>query len=937
MKGNQMLRIDKVYQTLCELWTNKSIKELHVIQGTTALEVANTLGISRANASLELNKLVRDGRAIKLTTYPVRFLPKETVEVLLDRELSGITELETIADLDAARQADEPIADSYLSNSKNPFDQIIGHQSSLKQVISQAKAAVYYPPSGLHMLLLGQTGTGKTFFAEKTYEYSRYEGLLKEDAPFKSFNCADYYNNPQLLMSQLFGYAKGAFTGADHDHEGLVEKADGGVLLLDEVHRLPPEGQEMLFYFIDNGTFNRLGENGVKRHSKVLIICATTENPDSALLKTFVRRIPMTIQIPSLSERPIEERVALTQFLFAQEAKRIKKTMRISIDVINALVHATTSGNVGQLKSLVQLVCAQAFLKSIHRFDEVDIDICNLQDDIREDWVSSRDNLARAMVISKYVDVVTVIHPEAVAVTPEASTDYNIYDALDKKLVVLENEGLSHSLIKKTMMRELQLYLKKYVKNYDSTSNLLNFVDKAIVDFVNQLKEIAEAEMRVKFDRRFTYFFAMHIDAYFSRGEKVNLLVAQEIENLKKEHPLEYQVAERFRVEISKVFHHELPDVEVAYLAMLLVNMDTESLDQKIGILVAAHGNSTATSMVNVVTDLLGVAQIDSLDMPLSMSPQQMFEEVVEKVKKLDLGKGVLLLVDMGSLSMIEPKLIKASGVEVKIISNVTTVMVLDAVRKTNYTDRTLVNVYDSVKRDFLASVRAQKTSKGKPKAILSICTTGSGTAKKIEVLLNDIIDRATDEDVRVLTVSALKIKEEIPKVLENYQVLASVGTKNPNLEAPFISLERLIEGSGGNMLHQILSEGEVTEVENQSQNFVIRDLCEDMLEAHLVYLNPKLILDFLLNWTDAVQQACQMNFQNTTLIKLIIHSAFAFERVIKENPLRYEDTPSAASLECLPLVASTLSTIENGLNLSLSEGEKMFISEILVEAISVS
>ena len=902
MKGNQMLRIDKVYQTLCELWTNKSIKELHVIQGTTALEVANTLGISRANASLELNKLVRDGRAIKLTTYPVRFLPKETVEVLLDRELSGITELETIADLDAARQADEPIADSYLSNSKNPFDQIIGHQSSLKQVISQAKAAVYYPPSGLHMLLLGQTGTGKTFFAEKTYEYSRYEGLLKEDAPFKSFNCADYYNNPQLLMSQLFGYAKGAFTGADHDHEGLVEKADGGVLLLDEVHRLPPEGQEMLFYFIDNGTFNRLGENGVKRHSKVLIICATTENPDSALLKTFVRRIPMTIQIPSLSERPIEERVALTQFLFAQEAKRIKKTMRISIDVINALVHATTSGNVGQLKSLVQLVCAQAFLKSIHRFDEVDIDICNLPDDIREDWVSSRDNLARAMVISKYVDVVTVIHPEAVAVTPEASTDYNIYDVLDKKLVVLENEGLSHSLIKKTMMRELQLYLKKYVKNYDSTSNLLNFVDKAIVDFVNQLKEIAEAEMRVKFDRRFTYFFAMHIDAYFSRGEKVNLLVAQEIENLKKEHPLEYQVAERFRVEISKVFHHELPDVEVAYLAMLLVNMDTESLDQKIGILVAAHGNSTATSMVNVVTDLLGVAQIDSLDMPLSMSPQQMFEEVVEKI-----------------------------------ISNVTTVMVLDAVRKTNYTDRTLVNVYDSVKRDFLASVRAQKTSKGKPKAILSICTTGSGTAKKIEVLLNDIIDRATDEDVRVLTISALKIKEEIPKILENYQVLASVGTKNPNLEAPFISLERLIEGSGGNMLHQILSEGEVTEVENQSQNFVIRDLCEDMLEAHLVYLNPKLILDFLLNWTDAVQQACQMNFQNTTLIKLIIHSAFAFERVIKENPLRYEDTPSAASLECLPLVASTLSTIENGLNLSLSEGEKMFISEILVEAISVS
>ncbi|MDN5402748.1 MAG: sigma 54-interacting transcriptional regulator [Lactococcus sp.] len=933
-----MLRIDRVYQALSKLWFDKTINDLEEMQGTPALELAKALAISRANTSLELNKLVRDGRVIKVTTYPVRFLPKEGMEALLDKALQDVTEIQTVAEIIGSDQDKSEVnADVTLAHSKNPFDQIIGYQSSLKKVISQAKAAVYYPPSGLHMLLLGQTGTGKTFFAEKTYEYSQYEGLLAEDAPFKSFNCADYYNNPQLLMSQLFGYAKGAFTGAESDREGLVEKADGGILLLDEVHRLPPEGQEMLFYFIDNGTFNRLGESGVKRHSKVLIICATTENPESALLKTFVRRIPMTIQIPSLSERSIEERVELTTFLFGQEAKRIKKTIRISIDVINALVHATTSGNVGQLKSMIQLVCAQAFLKSIHRFEEVDIDIRSLPEEIREDWMSSRENLARAMTISKYVDVVTVIHPEKVTVAAAASTDYNIYDALDKKMAVLEDEGLSHTRIKQTMLDELQLYLKKYVKNYDSTLNLLNFVDKSIVDFVTDLKGIAEAEMGVKFDRRFVYFFAMHIDAYFARGEKVNLLVEQEIEHFKKDHGLAYQVAERFKVKVFNTFHHSLPDIEVAYLAMLLVNMETESTDQKIGILVAAHGNSTATSMVNVVTELLGVAQIDSLDMSLAMTPQEMFEAVVDKVKKLNMGKGVLLLVDMGSLSMIEPKLVKASGIEVRIIQNVTTVMVLDAVRKAAYTDRTLMNVYDSVKRDFLAAVRAQKTSKGRPKAIVSICMTGSGTAKKVETLLNDIVERTTDEDVRVLTLSALKIKEEMPKILANYQVLASVGTKNPKIEAPYISLEKLIEGSGTNMLNQILTKGEMREVDNKSQNYVIRDLCADMLETHLVYLNPRLMLDFLLKWTDQVQQECQMNFQNATLIKLIIHSAFAFERVIKENTLAYEDIASEPILALLPIVSKTLLTMEDGLNLRLSQGEKLFICEILAEATSVS
>lgn len=936
MKGNNMLRIDKVYQALYDLWSDKNWDDFKRTQGTSALELANSLGISRANTSLELNKLVRDGRVLKLTTYPVRFLPKVCLEDILEQDLQEITEVNSLSEL-VEKDVTKSEAEHWFSTSKNPFDQIIGHESSLKKVISQAKAAVYYPPSGLHMLLLGQTGTGKTFFAEKTYEYSQYEGLLSEDAPFKSFNCADYYNNPQLLMSQLFGYVKGAFTGAESDREGLVEKANGGVLLLDEVHRLPPEGQEMLFYFIDNGTFNRLGESGVKRHSKVLMICATTENPDSALLKTFVRRIPMTIHIPSLSERPIEERVDLTKFLFGQEAKRIKKTIRISIDVINALVHSTTSGNVGQLKSMVQLVCAQAFLKSIHRFEEVDIDIRSLPEEIREDWTSSRENLARAMTISKYVDVVTVIHPETVPVVLETSTDYNIYDELDKKLAVLEEEGLSHSVIKETMLSELQLYLKKYVKDYDSTLNLLNFVDKSIVDFVNRLKSIAETEMGVKFDRRFVYFFAMHIDAYFSRGEKANLLMAQEIQHLKVAHPLEYQVAERFKVEISKEFHHDLPDVEVVYLTMLLVNMDTESLDQKVGILVAAHGNSTATSMVNVVSELLGSAQIDSLDMPLSMTPQTMFEEAVEKVKKLNSGKGVLLLVDMGSLSMIESKLTQVSGVEVKIIENVTTVMVLDAVRKTNYTDRTLMTVYDSVKRDFLALIRAQKTSKGKPKTILSICTTGSGTAKKVEGILEAIIDKTTDEDIRVLSLSALKLKEKLPKILSNYQVLASVGTKDPKIEAPFISLEKLIEGSGGRMLRQLLTTGEVSKGELQSQNFVIRDLCEDMLESHLIYLNPRLILDFLLRWTDTIQQDCQTTFQNATLIKLIVHSAFAFERVIKDNALTYDDTPSDTALRLLPMVSKTLSVIESGLTLQLSEDEKLFICEILAEATSVS
>ena len=132
----------------------------------------------------------------------------------------------------------------------NPFANVIGFDGSLADAIKKLKAAILYPPNGLNILLTGESGENH---CEQLHQF--YQVKMNQEVPFIYFNCAEYFNNPELLTSHLFG---GSFTGAVNDQKGLVELADGG-FILDEVHRLTSEGQEKLFT-VFKGYFTRMGE-----------------------------------------------------------------------------------------------------------------------------------------------------------------------------------------------------------------------------------------------------------------------------------------------------------------------------------------------------------------------------------------------------------------------------------------------------------------------------------------------------------------------------------------------------------------------------------------------------------------------------------------------------------------------------------------------------
>ena len=631
-----MKRIEKVYNYMVVESKGFFLKDIKSGRGFSATEIAKGLSMIRNNVSLELNNLLRADKIIKIKGRPVLFLDRETVERLLEYKLQpGPIELENFNELIAEDKTEEV--------EKNPFDSLIGYNTSLRTHIEQAKAAVLYPPNGLNTLIVGPTGVGKTLFANMMYKYAVYVKRLEAKAPFVLFNCADYYNNPQLLLSHMFGHIKGAFTGADVEKEGLVAKANGGILFLDEIHRLPPEGQEMIFYFIDTGNYNKLGETERNRKSTVLIIGATTEDPASSLLKTFVRRIPIVISLPSLEERPSKDKLGIVKFLLANEAHRVNKPIKVDAEAVKAIIGSASYGNIGQLKSNIQLVCATGFLNSINNKDFIEIDFKSLPSDIKNSLFSSSSKKMEIDELSKNFGKQMVVMPQGYKVLIEEDSSeptFNLYKIIEDKAAILKDEGADDEYIKKFITTDINIHLKCFYKKSKNSAQdrekILKIVNEDTLQFAEQVRGIVETELKRKFNERFLYAFSLHLSAFLKRIENRRSLQYTNIKNTINDKPQEFNISLKIKDLIEKKYNIIVPDMEVIYLTLLISSVQEEQNNERVAVIVALHGSSTASSMVNVARNLLGEGVVEGIDMPLDVSPQRVLNDIIEKVNEID-------------------------------------------------------------------------------------------------------------------------------------------------------------------------------------------------------------------------------------------------------------------------------------------------------------
>jgi two-component system response regulator HydG len=247
--------------------------------------------------------------------------------------------------------------------SKQGFGQLVGHSPEMEKLYRIiAKAAHSTHP----VLILGESGTGKELVARSIH----YGGPFKEK-PFIPVDCGSLV--PSLIESELFGYMRGAFTGAVRSKEGLLATAEGGTIFLDEVGELPVDLQAKLLRAIQEKEIRPVGGTRAMPIN-VRILAATNRDLDTAVSQgTFRRDLYFRLNVLTLRIPPLRERKQDIPLLIGNFLERINKTTEIqhtiADDALRLMFNYDWPGNVRELENCIERACTTCSLPTIHLAD----------------------------------------------------------------------------------------------------------------------------------------------------------------------------------------------------------------------------------------------------------------------------------------------------------------------------------------------------------------------------------------------------------------------------------------------------------------------------------------------------------------------------------------------------------------------------------------
>lgn len=884
------------------------------IEECSAIGLAIEYGVTRQKIAKILDQLHEEGVFIKVVNQPNIFFHKV--------ELTKYYRIYDIPNVFISIQEFR----SFIEKEYNVCENLVGYNGSLKYAVEQCKSAINYPNNGLPILLYGESGTGKSYLASLLFEYGKQKGLIPVDGKFVTVNCAEYSNNPELFLTNLFGYTKGAYTGAEEDKEGLLSIADNGMIFMDEIHSLRPECQEKIFLFMDKGIFHKVGDNETWYSSKIRLIFATTENPSNALLKTLLRRIPIVVTLPPLDKRFLKEKKEIIYNVLSEEEKMTKRIIQISRQAYQMLLNYKYSGNIGELKNVIKYMVANSLVTSLDK--NVIVKVNNLPIYIVETQSKTINSLKDDRILLSIDELKDYSKTENELYTTNLEFIELIQRWIDKKLsldaLVSKCTEIMGKYVDYLFFEELnpEQYTEKLIINL--MTNITNIISHKYLPINFSNHEIGVLAKFVIDNKNSVQYDDLHFDEEI---KKIELL----LEQLSMMYSYKMQIANELLILLSDSELMKKNNVGKMNLFFLLSYLKKDVESSRIPGIIISHGYSIASGIAEVVNQLVGQHVFDAIDMPISSDVQQITNRLIEKIENTRSCNELIVLVDMGSLEQINNGLGNKFKTDIGIINNVTTRMALDVANRIMQNE----DMESILKNASTANYSKYSFIKNriKPDAILSICESGIGMANKIAQLIDLSLPHPMNVQLLTYDFKNLQVKGNDFSMFEKYNVLFIVGNQDPKIEKiPFLSIEGLIEKQDEKVIYELFQGKLNRQQVHAFKKNIIKNFSLENLMSHLNIIDPRKIIVSVERIIDKLQKELQMEFSSGGTLGLYIHICCLIERMVT-NKNYLDDNKYEFDKERYPqfdLIKGILLEIEQLYKVSLPNKEIVYLIDYI-------
>ena len=383
----------------------------------------------------------------------------------------------------------------------------------------------------------------------------------------------------------------------------------------------------------------------------------------------------------------------------------------------------------------------------------------------------------------------------------------SVYDIIDRKGDELRQRGIGEEDISRIINAELEYDMKQFTSRMPQSKvnreSLYKVMDRRIVDGVDALLKQTSRQFNRVYPESTFYGLCLHLSSTLERRKAAKQRLSNErILDVVQNHREEYAICMQFASAMEKELGVPMSIDEAVLLTLFLCEgNETHKAEDGPVVLIAMHGDSTASSVADVVNSLAGCGNTYAYDMPLDKDMQQACDELKAMIQELDRGQGILLLYDMGSLRTMAEVISKETGVQIRTVAVPGTLIAVDCSRKA-----ASASSLEELHEDAMGSCRDFYTNIAEPEGrshhkntpvIITLCMTGEGGAVQMK---NYLEKNAGLNGIQVIPLSISDRKallNEVNRLREEHEIRCVIGTYDPGLHGiPFISVVKLFETS---------------------------------------------------------------------------------------------------------------------------------------------